>query len=225
MSGHPWITLSEVPARPVEWLWEGRIPFGKLTLLDGEPGSGKSALILDLAARVSRGLAMPMMRGSVAPANVVIFNDDDSIGDTIRPRLEAADADLERIHCIDRPIDAQTIAPLSPALIIIDPLSAYLCLTCDAPPRRAIKDLGALARETNAAVVAVQYLPKSTASWAGEIFDAARSILSITSIGHGRRRLGLTKSNLLRLNDVIPLVYQIDDEAGAARIAMWSDGR
>lgn len=225
MSTNPWITLSEVPARPVQWLWEGRIPFGKLTLLDGEPGSGKSALILDLAARVSRGLAMPMMRGGVAPANVVIFNDDDSIADTIRPRLEAADADLERIHVMERTIDAETIAPLKPALIVIDPLAAYLCLSCDVPPRRAIKDLGALARETNAAVVAVQYLPKGTTSWAGEIFDAARSVLGITSIGHGRRRLGLTKSNLLRVGDVFPLVYQIDDEAGAARVGVWSDGR
>jgi hypothetical protein len=225
MSEHPWITLSEVPARPVQWLWEGRIPFGKLTLLDGEPGSGKSALILDLAARVSRGSPMPMMRGAVDPGDVVIFNDDDSIADTIRPRLEAAEADLGRIHCISQKVDAQTIAPLRPALVIIDPLSAYLCLTCDAPPRRAIKDLGALARESNAAVVAVQYLPKGGTSWAGEIFDAARTILTISSIGHGRRRLGLTKSNLLRVTDVYPLVYQIDDEAGAARVAVWSDGR
>ena len=73
--------------------------------------------------------------------------------------------------------------------------------------------------------MAVQHLPKGGPTWAGEIYDAARTVLSISSLGHGRRRLGLTKSNLLPLADVFPLVYQIDDEHGAARIVMWSDGR
>jgi hypothetical protein len=226
MSGHPWTTLSDVPAQPVEWLWEGRIPCGKLTLLDGEPGSGKSSLALDLAARVSRGAAMPMTRGAGSePADVIVFNDDDNLADTIRPRLEAAGAELSRVHGIDRVISASDVAPLKPGLIVIDPLSAYLCLTCpNSPPRQAMKDLARLARETGAAVLAVQYLPKGATTWTGEIYDAARSILAISSIGHGRRRLAVTKSNLRPLADVIPLVYLIDNSDGAARVTGWSDG-
>jgi len=225
MSGKAWTTLSEVPAQTVHWLWEGRVPFGKLTLIDGEPGSGKSALALDLAARVSRGLAMPMSsQPPCPPSDVVIFNDDDNLADTIRPRLEAAGADLTRVHAIDRVLKPEEVESLKPALIIIDPLSAYLCLTCDSPPRQAIKTLARLAKQTDAAVVVVQYLPKGGTSWAGEIYDAARSVLAISSIGHGRRRLGLAKSNLRPSTEVIPLVYFLDNSGGAARVTGWSDG-
>jgi hypothetical protein len=220
----PWTTLSDIPAQPVRWLWEGRIPYGKLTLIDGEPGSGKSALALDLAARVSRGRSMPMHSGSVAPADVLLFNDDDNLADTIRPRLEAAGADLSRIHSIDRVIRPEEIASLKPALILVDPLSAYLCLTCDVPPRRVIKDLGRLARETDAAVLAVQFLPKDGSSWVREIYDAARTVLLITSLGPGRRRLAPAKSNLRSVVTVPPLVFQIDNNQGAARVTGWTDG-
>src|SRR5262245_18675880 len=102
-----WTTLAEVQSRPVNWLWDGRIPYAKVTLLDGEPGSGKSLLALDLAARVSRGAAMPHSRVKPAgPANVVLFNEDDNLADTIRPRLEAAGADLTRIRCCDAELTA-----------------------------------------------------------------------------------------------------------------------
>ena len=102
MSTIHWTTLSEVQSQPVQWLWEGRIPFGKVTLLDGDPGSGKSLLAMDLAARVSRGAAMPLARTKPSsPANVVLYNDDDNLGDTVRPRFEAAGADLSRIRCVD----------------------------------------------------------------------------------------------------------------------------
>ncbi len=88
--------MSEIQPEPVRWLWEGRIPLGKVTILQGEPGVGKSTLAFDLAARVSRGSDMPLVRGhdSVIPGNVVIFSGGDELADTVRPRLDAAEADL-----------------------------------------------------------------------------------------------------------------------------------
>ncbi len=218
-----WTTLSEVQSKPVQWLWEGRVPFGKVTLLDGEPGSGKSLVALDMAARVSRGAAMPLERLKPAgPANVVIYNDDDSLADTIRPRLEAADADLTRIRCVDAEVSAADLQDIRPSLIILDPLSTYLCRDDDAPARKIIRNVTRLAKETGAAVIAVQYLPKH-GSWAGEIYDAARSVLHVSTIGHGRYRLGVTKSNLNALSDVPPLVYHLEPTDDAVRLAGWAD--
>ena len=81
--------LSDSKPEPVRWLWEGRIPFGKVTILQGEPGVGKSTLAYDIAARVSRGSDMPMVRGHdpIIPGNVAIYCGGDELADTVRPRL------------------------------------------------------------------------------------------------------------------------------------------
>lgn len=223
MSAIHWTTLSEVQSKPVQWLWEGRVPFGKMTLLDGEPGSGKSLLALELAARVSRGAAMPLSRArSQGPANVVIYNDDDNLADTIRPRLDAAGADVTRIRCTDGELTAADVQDLRPALIIIDPISVYLCPDTNVPPRQVLKNVTRLARDSGAAVLAVQYLPKS-GFWAGEIFDAARSVLHVSTIGHGRHRVGLIKSNLRALVDVVPLVYHVETTDASVKLSGWAD--
>src|ERR1700750_2473230 len=105
MSKVVWSNMAEVANAPVRWLWEGRIGRGKLTVLDGEPGIGKSTLALDLAAKVSRGAAMPLTKGTAnAPGNVVIFSGDDDLADTVRPRLEAAGADLMKIRPVGQEI-------------------------------------------------------------------------------------------------------------------------
>ena len=78
--------MSEIPAAPVLWLWEGRIPLGKVTILQGEPGVGKSTLAYDLAARVSRGSEMPGDHQKAAgPGNIVFFSGGDDLADTVRP--------------------------------------------------------------------------------------------------------------------------------------------
>jgi KaiC/GvpD/RAD55 family RecA-like ATPase len=198
------------------------IPLGKVTLLDGEPGSGKSLLAADLAARVSRGAAMPMSTTAGTAANVLIYEDDDNLADTVRPRLESAGADLTRIHAVDREITADDLREFRPALLIIDPLSAYLCLDDDASARRALKTLSRLARDSNAAVLLVQNLPDEVVK-KGEMFDAARSVLSISTIGHGRHRLAVSKSNLVDVIDVPPLVYHLQLTRDSVKITGWAD--
>jgi AAA domain len=223
MSAVQWTSLSEVQPLPVQWLWDGRIPTGKVTLLDGEPGSGKSLLALDLAARVSRGAAMPLNRSKPpGPADVILFNADDSLSDTVRPRLEAAGADLSRIHAFDREITAADALPHKPALIILDPLTVYLCLDQSAQPRSTLKQITDLARECNAAVLAVQFLPKD-GFWAGEVFDVARSVLFVSNIGHGRHRVALTKSNLRAPSEIPPFVYNIERAGDSIKISGWAD--
>ncbi len=95
------IRLSTVKPECVSWLWEGRIPLGKLTVLDGDPGLGKSTVTLDLAARLSSGQPMPGDGESGCQAGVVIVSAEDGLADTIVPRLMAAGADLERISAIE----------------------------------------------------------------------------------------------------------------------------
>src|SRR5438445_1224484 len=93
--------LSDVPPEAVSWLWPGRIPFGKLTMLDGDPGLGKSLVTLDLAARVSTGRPMPGETNAAGgPAAVVILTAEDGLGDTVRPRLDALGAKVSMIYAV-----------------------------------------------------------------------------------------------------------------------------
>jgi putative DNA primase/helicase len=135
--------VSEIEARPVWWLWQGRIARGKVTMLAGHPGLGKSQVGLDFAALLTRGGRWP--DGTYAKAgSVVILSAEDDAEDTIRPRLEAAAADLTRCHvvgvvrepgkgprtfCLQEDL-VRLAAVLDDigdvALIIVDPITAYL---------------------------------------------------------------------------------------------------
>ncbi len=93
--------MSNVEPRPVEWLWPGMIPLGKLTILGGNGGVGKSTLALDIAARVTRGAELPD-GGSKAPRGTVfVIAAEDDAADTVRPRLDAAGADVAKVQLIE----------------------------------------------------------------------------------------------------------------------------
>jgi len=219
-------SLADVRSETVNWLWEGRIPCGKVTLLEGEPGIGKSTLALELAARVSRGASMPLKKGHDEPANVVIYSGDDGLADTVRPRLEAAGADLAHIWSVDREIEPADVAQVHPALIVLDPLSSYICLSCEKNPVDVMRKLSQLAKDTGAAVLALQSVADDTKeSLPPDFYGSPRSVLMLSPVGHGGRRLALAKSNLRHIPDVPPLVYYFDDAEGPVRIVNWSDGR
>jgi putative DNA primase/helicase len=176
------IAANVVPQK-VRWIWKGRIPQGKQTVLDGDPGLGKSLLSLDLAARVSQGRAMPDgSRGDLLSARgVVIVSAEDDPSDTIRPRLEAAGANLSRIGLLTAVLDADgesrpphlgdidilrsVIQEMDAGLVIIDPLMAHLPNDRDSHRdqdiRRTLAPLSILANETGVAILVVRHLNKT----------------------------------------------------------------
>jgi KaiC/GvpD/RAD55 family RecA-like ATPase len=94
------IPLDQVEQRPLAWLWSGVVPLGKLTLIAGEPSVGKSLVTLDLAARVTTGSPFPGSSAATSPGGVILLGEEDGLGDTVRPRLEAARANLGLINAL-----------------------------------------------------------------------------------------------------------------------------
>lgn len=188
VSGLLFRCVADVKARPVRWLWPGRIARGKVSMLAGHPGLGKSQACISLAAIVSTGGLWPVDRTSCERGRVLIFSAEDDAEDTIRPRLEAAGADLSRCHILeavgvreadgtvtrrgfsltnDLPRLAAKLAELGDvALVIIDPVTAYLGETDShkaADVRAVLAPLGEVAARHGAAIVAVSHLRKSGA--------------------------------------------------------------
>src|SRR5215212_8272769 len=170
------IILSEVQAETVEWLWERRIPLGKITVLDGDPDNGKSVLTTDLAARVTTGRPMPYGFGKTFPqAGVVILSAEDGAGDTIRPCFDAAGGDPSRVVILgnddpfgipeDLPELERAIKQVGAKLVIVDPIMAFLGeninSNSDKDVRSALKPLKQLAERSGAAVVIVRHLNKT----------------------------------------------------------------
>lgn len=180
------VCVADVRSQPIEWLWERRIPRGTVTLGDGDPGNGKSTAVgADIAARVSQGWAMPPEPGGkrvTDPAGVLLLNAEDDLARTIRPRLEAAGADLNRIHMLtgirtgaegderppvlpnDLPLLEELIIRHGVALVVIDPFSAYLSSDIDAHKdadvRRCLHRMKLLAEKTRAAIFIIRHLNK-----------------------------------------------------------------
>jgi putative DNA primase/helicase len=183
------IRLSEIEPRELEWLWTNRIPLGKVTLISGEAGFGKSLITLDLGARITNGKPFPdnteSKRGSV-----LLLSAEDDIADTVLPRLKVAGADLSCVAALTSKvsIDAQTgkaskqwlnlqkdldqietsLQTLdTPRLVIIDPITAYLGGADDhrnAAVRAVLGPLAELATAHRVAVVCVAHPPKGRGS-------------------------------------------------------------
>lgn len=142
------VRMSDVEPKPVEWVWPRRIPRGKLSMLSGEPGLGKSTITLDIAARVTRGTGWPDAPEETRdPGYVLLLTAEDDLADTVRPRLDAAGADVGKVFVVrsvkevdeagkersgvlalakDLDLIDEALHSLPfPELIIIDPASAY----------------------------------------------------------------------------------------------------
>jgi hypothetical protein len=173
----PHCRVATVEAQKIKWLWHRRLALGKVSIIDGDPGLGKTALTIDLAARLTSNRPFPD-DGDEAPwppHGVVFVNAEDGIADTIRPRLDAAGANCNLINAfpLDRiPVFPQGISQLRDAiveidamLVIIDPIMAVLAASIDAyrdqDVRLVLNPLGALAEACNVSIVCVRHLTKS----------------------------------------------------------------
>ena len=171
--------MSEVEPTQVRWIWEGRIALGKLNLIAGEPGEGKSTPMMDCAAHVTTGTAWP--DGSLGVSGDVLFlSAEDSPSDTVRPRLDAAGADVSRVHLLqairDRDGDerhfdlTRDLKPLQfaiqqykPKLTVIDPMNAFLGNVDtwkDSKVRAVLAPLQKMAEAEGCAIVGIMHLSK-----------------------------------------------------------------
>jgi hypothetical protein len=163
------IPLSSVEPKPTTWLWHRRIPLGDFTICEGDPADNKSSLLMDIAARVSTGRAMPDGTKGVL-GNVLLLSAEDSLERTIVKRLDVAGADLRRIKAVDGEVSLpgtlkaleQAIRVADARLVIIDPLMAYLAADAngDQKVRRALTPLRNIAERANSAIVMVRHLVK-----------------------------------------------------------------
>ncbi len=181
-------SIADVKPELVRWLFPGRIPLGKLTILEGDPGLGKSTVLADLAARVTRGEGLPG-EPAYEPGGVIVLSAEDGLADTVRPRLDAAGADCDRTHTLEGFADEagkvtrftigdpresgmlmaleELIVKENVRLVTIDVLTAYLSASRDAyrdhDVRQALSPLTDLAERTGCAIVCVRHLRKGGA--------------------------------------------------------------
>jgi RecA-family ATPase len=168
-----------VAPEKVRWLWDRRVPFGKLTIFDGDPDQGKSVVTIDISARVSTGRGFPD-GASCEAANIAIVNVEDGKADTIVPRLMAHGADLARVQIIDGIPDGQGgtrildlprdvpelerfVKDQEIKLLIMDPVLTMLGgdANKDQDARKALTPVRDMADRTGCAVIAVRHLNKS----------------------------------------------------------------
>ncbi|HJZ58385.1 MAG TPA: AAA family ATPase [Gemmataceae bacterium] len=243
--------LAEVESRAVEWVWTDRLPLGMLTILDGDPAHGKSLISLDIAARFSRGWNMPRCDDEALPepGGVLLLAAEDSAEHTIRPRADAAGADLTlirvsetiRIGKNERPIrlpdDIEALEREMKEhqirLLVIDPFLGFLSQAIDSHKDQSVRDvlhqLKLLAGRTGAEVLALRHLGKAGAGNAlyrglGSIAITAAARVVITVGEHpseqGVRVMATTKNNLSKT--ARSLTYRIVDDRGQP-IIRWGE--
>ena len=178
------VKLSDIKAEPVNWLWPGWIAYGALSILDGDPDLGKTTISLDIGARVTRGKHMPL-GAEVEPGNVLFVGTEDDPSHTLKPRLLAANADMERVLystvvsffgggesmlSIKRDVQSiqDEIIASSIRLIIFDPLLQFLGDNVnphlDQDIRIALSPLVQAIRDTEVAVIGIRHLKKGEVS-------------------------------------------------------------
>ncbi len=193
------VRLADVEPESVRWLWPGRLPRGRLALLAGMPGLGKSFATCDFASRVSTGTPWP--DGSACdPGSVLLVTAEDDAGDTIRPRLDAHGADVSKIHLLQgvhrldrrgKPVEApfmlENLEPLEQALdtlsnvrlVVVDPVGSFMGARIDSRSdtevRSVLGPLATLANRADAAVLLIAHVRKATAQHADDLVLGSRA--------------------------------------------------
>jgi len=244
------VTLEGIESEAVDWLWPGYVPLGKLTVLEGDPGLGKSLITIALAAAATIGDYSPLHGAhSRPPADVFFVTYEDGVRDTIVPRLRAAGADLSRTHVIqgvtddtgeedlftfpDDVPDLQLAAQARrPCLVVVDPLSAALSSRIDSykdqDVRRALARIARFAEATEAAVLVVRHLTKGygrsailTGGGSVGIAGAARSVLVVGPGEVDKQRCVLAVVKCNLAPRAPSLIYTIETRGDGQPVVEW----
>lgn len=193
------IKMSEIQSQEVAWLWFPFIPYGKLTIVQGDPGDGKTTLVLNIAAKLSKGEGLDSKMKLTEPLNVIYQSAEDGLADTVKPRLETAGANCENISVIDESIKSlsmiderleEAVIRTKAKLLILDPIQAYLDGGMDMnranEARDMTKKLATLAEKYQCAIVLVGHMNKASGNKAAyrgmgsiDFFAVARSVLLV----------------------------------------------
>ena len=236
----PMLRMADIELTAVDWLWFPYIPFGKLTIIQGNPGEGKTYFAMRLAAACTNRKPLPNMP-TLEPFNVIYQTAEDGLGDTVKPRLLEADADLEKVLVIDdrdAPLTltderlARAIRENNARLVIIDPVQAFLGADVDMnranEVRPIFRSLGDVAQATGCAIVLIGHLNKAAgtqSTYRGlgsiDITAAVRSLLFIGKLKDSptTRVLIHEKSSLAPPGQ--SLAFSLGDEKGFAWIGAY----
>ena len=212
------INMSDVESKKISWLWYPFIPYGKLTIIQGDPGEGKTTLVLNIAAVLSKGQGMDEHMKPEQPLHIIYQTAEDGLADTVKPRLEKAQADCNNIFVIDETdvslsmLDErieQAILKEKAKLMILDPIQAYLGAKMDMnranEARDMTKHLGQVAERTGCAIVLIGHMNKNAGgkvAYRGmgsiDFFAVARSVLLVGRVKgqENRRAMIQIKNNL-----------------------------
>ena len=227
------IRMSGVELTPVEWLWKPYLPFGKLSVLQGNPGEGKTYFAMHLAAACTNGKLLPNME-RMEPFNVIYQTAEDGLGDTVKPRLIEAGADLDRVLVID---DSEVHLTLSDEriekaivennarLVIIDPIQAYLGADVDMNRANEVRPifmrLGQVAQRTGCAILLIGHLNKAAGMQSLQrglgsidIAAAVRSVMFIGKLRHDPTMRILTHEKSSLAPPGVSLAFSLGDEGG-----------
>lgn len=193
------ISMEDVQAEEVQWLWYPYIPLGKLTIVQGDPGEGKTTFVLAVVAALTRGEALPESEQAQSPMSVIYQTAEDGLADTIKPRLEASGADCAPVLVIDESKRELTLCDdrleqavhrTGARLIVLDPIQAYLGDGVDMhranEVRPVLKCVAAMAERTGCAVILIGHMNKAQGLKSGyrglgsiDFRAAARSVLVV----------------------------------------------
>ena len=212
------INMSDVESKEISWLWYPFIPYGKLTIIQGDPGEGKTTLVLNIAAVLSKGQGLDEHMNPEQPLHIIYQTAEDGLADTVKPRLEKAQADCNNIFVIDETdvslsmLDErieQAILKEKAKLMILDPIQAYLGAKMDMnranEARDMTKHLGQVAERTGCANGLIGHMNKNAGgkvAYRGmgsiDFFAVARSVLLVGRVKgqENRRAMIQIKNNL-----------------------------
>ena len=237
------IHMEDIAVEEVEWLLYPLIPYGKITILQGDPGEGKTTAVLRIISSLTKGEPLPFEseKKAFVPVNVIYQTAEDGLGDTIKPRLLAADADCSHVLVIDDTEKALTITDerleeavvqTEARLVVLDPIQGYLGAEVDMHRANEIRPLmsrlAKMAEKHKCAILLIGHMNKNAmgkCAYRGlgsiDITAAARSVLLCGRVKDEPeiRVICQVKSSLAP--EATPIAFRLDKETGFSWIGEY----